>query len=170
MNREELLDCVDDVDGALSIETMSQKREFDYDAPDDAECWITFGTLRKIEKLFAAARVGAGRIGEQEYINETLERDYRTMLDKCRELEGGTFVPGMWECPTCHFTQVRSFLNASDGTVSADNSELDSICPNEGAAMERVTWQAFAKEMEKRAEELVERVRELERAEERRLF
>lgn len=80
------------------------------------------------------------------------------------------YVPGMWECPKCHFTLVRSFLNARDGTVSANDSLNDSNCPNDGTPMERVTWKSFAKEMERRAEELVRRVQELERTEERRLF
>jgi hypothetical protein len=42
-----------EAESAADKETIDQKREQHLDAPDDCEVWLTFGTLRKIERVFA---------------------------------------------------------------------------------------------------------------------
>lgn len=47
----ELRVLLDRAEEPLDKETYEQKRRTDFDAPDDMEVVITFGTLRKVEAL-----------------------------------------------------------------------------------------------------------------------
>lgn len=49
-------------------------------------------------------------------------------------------MPGAWVCSTCGFTLQKSVLHVKDGSVRADNSPLNNVCPNDGKLMRPMTW------------------------------
>lgn len=49
-------------------------------------------------------------------------------------------MPGAWYCPQCDFRLQKSVLHASSGTITANTSPLNEICPNDGQMMKPLTW------------------------------
>src|SRR6476646_7410038 len=49
-------------------------------------------------------------------------------------------MPGTWICDQCKFTLQKNILSAGDGSVRADTSPLNEICPNDGQLMRPLTW------------------------------
>jgi hypothetical protein len=71
------------------------------------------------------------------------------------------FVPGAFACEVCDFRLTASFLNARDGSVTANN-EHDEDCPNCSVPMTRVTWEQEARDAFKTAESQMNRAIEAE--------
>ncbi len=44
-------------------------------------------------------------------------------------------VPGSWTCDKCGFGLTKSILHAGNGAMSADESLVNEICPNDGTLM-----------------------------------
>jgi hypothetical protein len=55
------------------------------------------------------------------------------------------FVPGLWECPQCGFTQQNSTLSPA-GVFASEKPELRP-CPNDGRDLVAVTWETYAKQL-----------------------
>jgi hypothetical protein len=64
------------------------------------------------------------------------------------ELRKLAYVAGSWECRVCGYGEVKSILYVMTGEVGV-NPEPALPCPNDGATMHPVTWQAYAKSMDK---------------------
>lgn len=62
------------------------------------------------------------------------------------ENEAKLYVPGQWMCPKCGFMQGKSFIGANTGNVWANLEVHDEPCPNDGAKMERLTWEQHARD------------------------
>lgn len=69
------------------------------------------------------------------------------------------FVPGMWECPQCGFTQMNNVLSPA-GVFASTTPELRP-CPNDGRDMQPVTWEKHAKQLEKSFGEVLDERTEL---------
>jgi len=72
----------------------------------------------------------------------------QTLDEAIRVIENDVHVPGTWTCPLCGFVQEMLSLNANDGTVRV-RSESPDPCPNDGHALDRLTWKAHALEARK---------------------
>jgi len=83
---------------------------------------------------------------------------------RLNELEARLHCPGLWTCPTCGFTLVKSILYAKSGSVGTDLSRNDEPCPNDGDKMRRVTWEERAKDMDRLSTQLLDRAVDAETA------
>ncbi len=70
-----LLDAADD---ALDKETYDQKRKDNFDAPDDAEYYVSVGTIRKINDVFQA--LDAALSTHQQQGADTPSDDVKAMV------------------------------------------------------------------------------------------
>jgi len=52
------------------------------------------------------------------------------------ELERLVYVPGVWRCPKCQFSPMRTALNVVTGRASADDTTGEK-CPNCKSPLER---------------------------------
>ncbi len=68
-------------------------------------------------------------------------------LAELTKLQREQYVPGQWQCDGCGFTLYQRTLNASDGTVSARDTQPEP-CQNCKTAVRRVTWQERAYQAE----------------------
>ncbi|CUX20220.1 conserved hypothetical protein [Agrobacterium deltaense Zutra 3/1] len=68
-------------------------------------------------------------------------------LAELTKLKREQYVPGQWQCDGCGFALYQRTLNASDGTVSARDTQPAS-CHNCKTALRRVTWQERAHQAE----------------------
>lgn len=68
-------------------------------------------------------------------------------LAELTKLQREQYVPGQWQCDGCGFTLYQRTLNASDGTVSARDTQPEP-CENCKTALRRVTWQERAYQAE----------------------
>lgn len=64
------------------------------------------------------------------------------------------FVPGMWECPQCGFTQMNNVLSPA-GVFASTAPELRP-CPNDGWDMQPVTWEGYAKQILKTCSQMID--------------
>lgn len=71
-------------------------------------------------------------------------------------------MPGAWACDKCHFVLQKNVLYTCDGSVSADMSLLNVVCPNDGQLMRPLTWREANEELYERAVKEIARSRELE--------
>lgn len=55
-------------------------------------------------------------------------------------------MPGAWICDRCNFVLQKSILFAGDGSVAADTSPLNEVCPNDGQLMRPLTWREVNKQ------------------------
>lgn len=70
-----------------------------------------------------------------------------TALAELTKLQREQYVPGQWQCDACGFTLYQRTLNASDGTVSARDTQPEP-CQNCQTTLRRVTWQERAYQAE----------------------
>lgn len=49
-------------------------------------------------------------------------------------------MPGAWKCDKCGFILQKNVLYTGSGSISADTSPLNEICPNDGQFMRPFTW------------------------------
>lgn len=66
-------------------------------------------------------------------------------------------VPGCWECPHCGFVLQKSILHTLDGGISADNSPINEICPNDGKLMQPLTYKNAYRGLLKSCESQIKR-------------
>lgn len=71
------------------------------------------------------------------------------------------FVPGMWECPQCGFTQMNNVLSPA-GVFANTKPELRP-CPNDGRDMQAVTWKEYAERTDKALGRVLDEREELQR-------
>lgn len=70
-----------------------------------------------------------------------LEEAIITALEAAqRSLATARIMPGAWECPKCNFVLQKNTLHTGDGSVSADTSPLNEVCPNDGQLMKPLEW------------------------------
>lgn len=70
-------------------------------------------------------------------------------------MDSALYVPGLWECPKCGFTQQNRVLHAQSGAVSVNTAPELRPCPNDGRDMQPVTWQSLAEFSQKRVGETI---------------
>jgi len=67
-------------------------------------------------------------------------------LDEIARLSALVYVPGSFQCPKCKFSLTKAVLYVKSGTIGVGH-HCDEKCPNDGTAMEPVTWEADARQM-----------------------
>lgn len=96
----------------------------------------------------------------QETGKELTLPDYGELLnwlfDNLDQQTAKLYAPGSWNCPQCGFTAQLNILYAETGHISA-SKETPEPCPNDGTALERVTWKALAGEYEELIKTLLDK-------------
>jgi hypothetical protein len=91
----------------------------------------------------------------QKFAEELTEnRKLRAELESLRQAQ---YVPGVWQCRTCNFVQVKSILAVNLGEILADRETHMDPCPNEGDVMFPVTWKEYYEQAAKAFESQVAR-------------
>jgi hypothetical protein len=72
------------------------------------------------------------------------------------------YVPGAWKCPTCGFALSQATLFMGSGEIGCSRDQVmkmaGELCPNDGAAMHRVTWRDRAVENQAWGESLMNEI------------
>jgi hypothetical protein len=76
-----------------------------------------------------------------------------------QEQEAALYVPGLWACNKCKFTQINKVLYTRTGNVGANLAQETRCCPNCGDEwpLSRVTWEENTHHMAKAMESQVAR-------------
>lgn len=59
------------------------------------------------------------------------------------------WLPGQWLCQKCGFSLCKSIMYTSDGSIGANKSPLNEICPNDGTLMVPMTFEVGFRDAQK---------------------
>lgn len=108
-------------------------------AERDAHERIVAGVQAGLEKEFAN---GSGHTSGDILDDFGVWVDHHAEVERERnELRGKVFMLGTWKCDKCGFEQNNRVLNPATGECGVLRIEEVQVCPNDGQAMRRVTWE-----------------------------